>query len=149
MGFLGKIDTYIGTHVWILTIILALALIFTIILFTIALVHTLRGTRNPLTIALSVAMLTDCVLYSFYVYFYFWKDKQSYLMLYFTYIIFVIQHWVLAHRYFASSILVPRMISHKKVSSKTQLSLSILLWAGIVLLAASSLFIVFEDQHNT
>ena len=71
MGVFTAANDYIGSHIWILVGLLSFTIVMTLVLNVAALVHTLRGTKNLFTIGLCLAVITDCVLYSTYCYFYF------------------------------------------------------------------------------
>jgi hypothetical protein len=95
------------------------------------------------------AVMTDCILYGAYLFDYFRNGSMSPTLYYCAFVLFFTYHWVLAHRYFASSIFVPYALHGKQVPVYLKRISLAVLWSMIVLIFISSGFTFYEGSTSS
>ena len=108
------------------------------------LVHTYRGSRHPFPMGMSIAMSTSPWVYAIHVYF---LNKQSVYSPYFyylAYVLLIIPHWMLAHRYYVSSVESVFLIQGVRVPVEISNRHKYLLWVVNGLIVVTSTFEITE-----
>ena len=146
MALIKSFDQWLINNMWFMAVSFTLSIGGTLVLFLLALKRTLDGNRNYFVIGICLTFITLSVLYALYVFLYFLKDINSNVLFFAIYTSFQLTYWLLAFRYFKSSIMVPYKFAFKKPPAKVKRRLVVMLWVGNVLVISTSGYILFESR---
>ena len=143
---LSNFDEFLQLHKWILIATLAGTLSIIIGLNIAAFLHALKGTKHPFPMAMSVAVILNCLLYVPYC-LKFFEDAQSIAKLWFylSYATLAIIHWVLAHRYHSATSEIPFIMYGRPIPRGLVIRNQVFFWIVTLLIAASSAYIFCAD----
>lgn len=149
MGALSGLNNFLSQHVWVLYSSLGFAVVGTAILYIVALVHAINGTRNPFTIAICSTVICIGILYAIHLYLVIIHGFKSRVIFFIVYASLELTYWMLAHRYLCSSILVSYKFRFIQPPQNLERSLHIALWLGIALIVVSSTFVLLQGKDGS
>lgn len=149
-GLFAKFNDFLKEHEWILITELSLIVVTIIGLNVASFIHAYYGNKHPFPMAISAAVIFNIILFIPYIIVFFKKGSRFELALFFylNYTIINVIHWVVAHRYFQSTVYLPYIIRAEQVPQRDIVFNKVLFWVVTVLIFASGIYIFLDDNDN-
>lgn len=128
MAFLDPLDDFITSHVWVLITWISLILTIIMVLNILSFWNAYRGTKHPFPIALSLGNIVNCLIYIVFSVIRLGKGKSSQVLLYLGLVLVCLTHWLLAFRYYQSTVEIPYVREALPVPAKLIMLNKTLFW---------------------
>ena len=150
MDFFREVNDYLSAHRNVFASILYTALATIVVLFLIALVHALKGTKYRFVILMAGATVVDVMSYAIYSYFQiYWPENEGkqlcHLWEFLAFAIFQVQHWILAFTYYQCAKELPFVFRHEDFPGGWKLRSRVIYWSVNVFCVLSSFWPFFEQ----
>lgn len=145
MSFIDSCNTFLDNHFTFFLIVLFGTCFSVLLLFSISLIHVLRGIRFKLVIGLNIAIIQSVICYLIYAFYYFQTGRNFKIFYFLTLISFQLYHWVLANRYFTSAREMQFVLDGEDVPDTVERQNKIINYTGISSCVISSFYVLLFD----